>query len=81
MAVWTIFAILLWGFGCFINGAMFVIVEKRRHEEEIPFAEAWKREVEESQDSQSGRIGMRFCYFMVEILVRVLPENSYPISE
>ena len=80
MAVW-ILAVLLWGFGCFINGAMFVMVEKRRHEEEIPFAEAWKREVEESQDSKTGRILMRMTYFMVDILVRLLPEKIYPISE
>lgn len=76
-----ILGVLLIVFYSFINGAMFVIVEKRRHEEEIPFAEAWEKEIEESQNSKSGRFGMRFCYFMVEILVRLLPEKIYPISD
>ena len=81
MAIWTVLGVVTFWFYSFINGAMFVIVENRRHEEEVPFKEAWERELQDCQESKTGRIGMKICYFMVDILVKVLPEKIYPISE
>ena len=48
----------------FFNGALWAIVETRRVENELPFFVEWNKEVAESQDSTSGRIMMKFFYFI-----------------